>query len=70
LILVEREKHLPAIVQSLLETSDRQVFKELLLACAAHRDSAWAVCGLLAQAYPERASAIAQVALQFSRKSV
>jgi hypothetical protein len=67
LILVEREKHLPAIVKSFLEARDRTAFKELLLSCAGHLQSAWEVCGLLARAYPEQATAIAQVVLQLGR---
>jgi hypothetical protein len=68
LILVEREKHLPAIVQSFLEATDRTPFKELLISCADHLQSAWAVCGLLARAYPEQAAAIAEVAVQIGRE--
>jgi hypothetical protein len=67
LILVEREKYLPAIVGSFLEANDRTAFKELLISCAAHLQSARAGCGLLARAYPEQAAAIARVALQFGR---
>jgi hypothetical protein len=66
-MLVDRQEHLPAIVGSFLEAGDRTGFKELLIPCAAYLQSAWVVCGLLAQAYPQQASAIAQVALLFGR---
>jgi hypothetical protein len=67
LILINREEHLPAIVDSFLQANDRTAFKELLIPCAAHLESAWNVCTLLARAYSEQASAIAQVALCFTR---
>jgi hypothetical protein len=67
LILVEREKHLPAIVGSFLEANDRTVFKELLIPCAAHLRSARAVCGILARAYPAQAAAIGQLVLRSGR---
>jgi hypothetical protein len=70
LILIDREKRLPAIVQSFLKANDRTAFKELLIPCAAHLESAWKVCGLLAGAYPEQATAIAEVALCFTRMAV
>ncbi len=66
-ILVDREKHLPALVESFLQGGDRAAFKELLIPCAAQRESAWKVCGLLAQAYPEQVAAIAQSCKQFVR---
>jgi hypothetical protein len=69
LILTEREKHLPALIESFLQADDRTYFKELLVPCAAHLESAWKVCGLLAGAYPEQSSAIAQVVLPFARKA-
>jgi hypothetical protein len=68
LILVDREKHLPAIIDRFLQTNDRTAFKELLIPCAAHLESAWKVCGLLARAYPDQASAIAEVALHVARE--
>jgi hypothetical protein len=67
LILVDREEHLPAIVERFLQANDRTAFKELLISCAAHRQSAWAVCGMLAGAYPEQANAIVEVAVLFGR---
>jgi serine protease Do len=69
LILVEREKHLPAIMESFLQAKDRTAFKELLIPCAAHLESAWAVCGHIARAYPEQVTAIAQVAVRFTSTS-
>jgi len=69
LILVARDKFLPGIASSFLGANDRTAFKELLIPCAAHLRSAWAVCGLLPRAYPEQISAIARVAVQFARPS-
>jgi hypothetical protein len=69
LILTACERHLPAVVDSLLLAKDRTGFKELLTPCAAHPASAWEVCGLLAQAYPDQASAVARVALRFAHET-
>jgi hypothetical protein len=69
LILVDREKRLPTIVKCVVEANDRSALSEWAISCAANLESAWTVCGLLAKAYPEQASAIAQVALHFSASS-
>jgi hypothetical protein len=60
LILVEREQHLPAIVEGVLQANDRTALKDLLISCAAHLKSAWSVCVQLARAYREQLAAIAR----------
>jgi hypothetical protein len=70
LILINRHEHLPAIVESFLQANDRSAFKELLIPCAFHLQSAWKVCGMLARAYPEQSTAIAEAALRFTRTAV
>ena len=66
LVLDFREWNLPRIIEAMLQAKDRTFYKELLIPCAAHRESAWAVCGLLAQAYPEQIADVARVAHQFA----
>jgi tetratricopeptide (TPR) repeat protein len=63
-ILTEREKHLPAIAEALLDAGDLASFKQLLIPCAAYLEAAYTMCGLLARAYPDQANAIAAVIIE------
>jgi hypothetical protein len=60
-ILTERNQHLPKIAAAFVATKDKEHFKHLLMPCAYYLDAAYQMCGLLAQLYPEQATAIIQV---------
>ena len=62
-IRVDYEEHLPAIAQALCEVGDRQHLKQVLMLGASDLEAAYALCGVLAQAYPEQAAAVAQVVI-------
>jgi uncharacterized protein YerC len=63
-ILTERENHLPAIAEALLDAGDLANFKQLLIPCANYLEAAYTMCGLLARAYPDQANAIASVIIE------
>lgn len=60
-ILADREIHLPIIAEALLSAGDMLHFKQLIIPCAYHLKSAYKMCTLLANAYPQEASAIYEV---------
>jgi hypothetical protein len=62
-IRTDREKHLPAIAEALLDAGDHAHFKQLFRPCAAYLESAYTMCGLLARAYSDQVNAIARVVL-------
>jgi len=61
LILSNCNKHFPKVAASLVETGDRENFKQFLIPCAYYLDVTYEMCGLLAQLHPEQASAIAEI---------
>jgi hypothetical protein len=60
-ILINRNKHLPNIAAPLVETEDKENFKQLLIPCAYYLDAAYKMCGHLAKLYPAQATAVAEV---------
>lgn len=64
-IVIKRHEHLPAIAAAFADKGDKASFKRLLLPCAYYLDAAYAMCGHLARLYPEQATAIADVLLQY-----
>jgi tetratricopeptide (TPR) repeat protein len=61
----ERNIHLPRIAEILAEVDDKKHFKQLLIPCASYLDSAFSMCGDLAQLYPEQAAGVAEKMLEF-----
>lgn len=58
-ITKDQNKYLPKIARVVAETGDKEHFKSLLFPCAYFLDAAYAMCGELAQLYPEHAYRIA-----------
>jgi len=61
IILSNRNQHLPEIAKALAAAGDKETFKLLLVPCAYYLDAAYSLCGLLAQIYPEQATAVSLV---------
>lgn len=57
-ILSDRDRYLPEIAATFMETNDKAAFKQLLIPCAYYSDAAYLMCGYLARLYPEQAVAI------------
>ncbi len=60
-IRVDHAQNLPAIAQALLDVGDRHHVKQVLMLGANDLEAAFALCGVLARAYPDQATAVAQV---------
>ena len=65
ILLTERNEKLPRIAEVLVKVDDKKHFKQLLIPCASYLDSAFTMCGLLAQLYPEQAAGVAEKMLEF-----
>lgn len=63
LILVERNKHLPAIADEFVAMEEKMHFKRLLPPCAYYLDATYQMCSKLARLYPDQATAIADIIL-------
>ena len=61
LINTNRDSILPEIARALAHAEDREGFKGLLIPCAQYLSAAYCACGLVAQLYPEQATAVAAV---------
>jgi hypothetical protein len=59
-ILSDRNKHLLEIAATFAETDNKECFKQLLIPCAEYLNAAYAMCWLLANLYPQQATAIAE----------
>jgi tetratricopeptide (TPR) repeat protein len=65
-ILVDRDRYLPRIAASFVETGDKANFKKLLIPCAYYLEAAYEMCGHLARLYPEKTEEIAKVVSDFN----
>jgi hypothetical protein len=54
-IFADRNAHLPAVAQKLADRGDKDNFKRMLVPCAYYLDASYAMCGLLARLYPQKA---------------
>lgn len=65
-IIRDRNWYLPSIASWLAQTGDKANFKRLLIPCAYYLDSAYEMCGYLAQLYPEQIGSISEVLKEFN----
>ncbi|GAB4276761.1 MAG: hypothetical protein Fur0025_02190 [Oscillatoriaceae cyanobacterium] len=50
---------MPEIAAAFVKTQDKAAFKQLLIPCAYYPDTAYQMCGYLAQLYPAQAASVA-----------
>jgi hypothetical protein len=61
-IVTARNDALPKVAAKFAKVNDKEHVKHLLIPCAYYLDASYRMCGLLAQLYPEQATAIARSA--------
>ncbi len=63
LIIDNRARHLSGIARAFSTAGNKQGFKRLLISCACYPYSAYWICALLAQLYPEQASKVSRAVI-------